>query len=77
MIVELRGIDVPEPWRSQGFVRLWMVDNTTVCFTRFQAEQFELTLALDAEAHSNLLSPSAIAAEAVEAVQVSDDAARL
>ena len=41
MIVEKIGLDVPEPWRSQGFVRIWIIRTEAhlVCFSRTQAEE--------------------------------------
>lgn len=55
MVVEKSGLDVPEPWRSQGFVRVWMVngDPMLTCFSREQADRLAELLSEAANASSN------------------------
>lgn len=56
MVIEKSGLEVPEPWRSQGFVRIWMVngDPTLTCFSREQADRLAELLSEAAEASSNV-----------------------
>jgi hypothetical protein len=60
-IIEKVGLNVPEPWLSQGFARVWVLDGEApvVFFSRVQAEMFVALLdPIDIAVHSDMHVPA-------------------